>query len=382
MPDKCKKCNFINCGKINKYALLMLVEAGLNISLSFVIFESKTIYYPVIYPVLIQIIGSLGSTLSFILIIIYHIRNKRKNNKINQHLIKKDDKIERSWKKKILWILLVPIFTYITIFLDCFIAINGVNYQFLFGFYFVFLTLFSKLLLKNKPHKHHYLCIIIMIILDLLYNAINGVPSINQLAANELSYLPIVICTLFYGLLLVYYKYLMFIKYIKTYEVLFFEGLFLSVLFIITFIILIKTGYVQYFWLYYENIDKKEIIILISFGLICFLIGLFKLIIIDIFSPFHILLTELIPKNLANILVPTDTATYITTISFTVVDIFILFIFVEFIELNFVGLSEMTKRNIEKRARLESLEDDINDITIKKKITLDEYDLELEFKNN
>ena len=142
MPDKGKKCNFINCGKINKYALLMLVEAGLNISLSFVIFESKTIYYPVIYPVLIQIISSLGSTLSFILIIIYHIRTKRKNNKINQHLIKKDDKNERSWKKKILWILLVPIFTYITIFLDCFIAINGVNYQFLFGFYFVFSTLF------------------------------------------------------------------------------------------------------------------------------------------------------------------------------------------------------------------------------------------------
>ena len=296
-------------------------------------------------------------------------------------MIKKDDKNERSWKKKILWILLVPIFTYITIFLDCFIAINGVNYQFLFGFYFVFLTLFSKLLLKNKLYKHHYLCIIIMIFLDLLYNAINGIPSINQLAANELSYLPIVILTLFYGLLLVYYKYLMFIKYIKTYEILFFEGLFTSVLFIITFIILIKTGYVQYFWTYYENIDKKEIIILISFGVICFLIGLFKLIIIDIFSPFHILLTELIPKNLANILVPADTATYITTISFTVVDIFILFIFVEFIELNFLGLSTMTKRNIEKRARLESLEDDINDITIKKKITLDEYDLELEFKN-
>ena len=39
-------------------------------------------------------------------------------------------------------------------------------------------------------------------------------------------------------------------------------------------------------------------------------------------------------------------------------------IFVEFIELNFLGLSEMTKRNIEIRAKLESQEDDINDLSV------------------
>ena len=41
----------------------------------------------------------------------------------------------------------------------------------------------------------------------------------------------------------------------------------------------------------------------------------------------------------------------------------------------------MTKRNIELRAKLEPLEDDINDIIIEKKITFDEYELELKNEN-
>ena len=41
----------------------------------------------------------------------------------------------------------------------------------------------------------------------------------------------------------------------------------------------------------------------------------------------------------------------------------------------------MTKRNIENRARLESMEDDINDMTIEKKLSFDGYEVELEMKN-
>ena len=339
MPEKCNKCNCINCGKINKYAFLILIEAGLNIGATFTLMESKSSYYPIIFPSIYQIVMSLGSVLSFILIIIYKIRNKRKNNTINMLLNKKNNSNERSWKKKILWVLLVPIFNFFFIFIDGFIANNGVNFNNIYAFYFLFLTLFSNLLLKNKLYKHHYVCIIIIIILDLVNNMIYKVSIIQPFPASKFSYLPIIFCLLFYCLLLVYYKYLMITKYIKTYEILFFEGLFTSVLLIIAFIILIKTGNVKYFWTYYENIDKKEIIVLIILAFIGFIFGLLKLIIIDIYSPFHILLTDLIPRNLSTIFLPTDTVTYITTITFTVIYVFILSIFVEFIELNFLGLS-------------------------------------------
>ena len=84
----------------------------------------------------------------------------------------------------------------------------------------------------------------------------------------------------------------MLIKYIKSYEILFFEGLIILVLSIITLITAIKIGYIKNFWDYYENIDKIEIVIFIALALINFIIGILMLIIIDIFSPFYILLAD------------------------------------------------------------------------------------------
>ena len=109
---------------------------------------------------------------------------------------------------------------------------------------------------------------IIIIILDLVNNMIYKVSIIQSFPASKFSYLPIIFSLLFYCLLLVYYKYLMITKYITTYEILFFEGSFSFVLLTIIFIILIKTGNVQYFWAYYETIDKKEIIVLIILALV------------------------------------------------------------------------------------------------------------------
>ena len=383
MSWKYKKCNFIVCGKINKYAFLVLLEAGLNISAYFVMMQSKSLKYPIWNPAIIQIVMALGSILSFILIIIYHLINKRKNNTIEMPLVRKDTTNERSWKKKILWILLVPIFNFLNIFIDGFIGYIGVNYLNMFAFYFLFLSLFSILLLKNKLYNHHYVSIIIILIFDLVNSILYNVSIINPFPASKLSYLPIMFNQLFYCLLLVYYKYLMMNKYIKTYEILFFEGLFTSVLLIIAYIILLKIKYSNFFWLYYQNIDTKEIFILIILALMGFFFSLVKLIIIDIFSPSYILITELIPRNLSNIFGPSDIKKYITTSVFTVLYLFIFFIFVEFIELNFLGLNKMTKRNIEIRAGLENIDDeDINDLNNKKRITLDEYGLELEFKND
>ena len=58
-------------------------------------------------------------------------------------------------------------------------------------------------------------------------------------------------------------------------------------------------------------------------------------------------------------------------------------VFIEIIELNFLGLSTMTKRNIQLRVQLEPMEDNINDVILKKKITLDEYELEFsDIQNN
>ena len=112
-----------------------------------------------------------------------------------------------------------------------------------------------------------------------------------------------------------------------------------------------------------------------------FFYNLFQLIIIDIFSPFHILFTDLIPKNIFFLFKTKDTTNLLISLFLLLIIIFMILLFVEFIELNFLDLSKMTKRNIELRAKHKSIDDNLNDIKKKKKIILDEYGLELEFKN-
>ena len=177
----------------------------------------------------------------------------------------------------------------------------------------------------------------------------------------------------------------MLIKYIKSYEILSFEGLIVLILSIITLIIAIKIGYINNFWNYYENIDIKEIIIFVSMTLISFISGILMLIIIDIFSPFYNLLSDNIQDMIYFFysLKEINLSTILSTFVFLIIYIFMVLIFIELIELNFLGLSKMTKKNIELRAQLESIEsneydiNDTNDSILEGYIIYDENGIEL-----
>ena len=281
-------------------------------------------------------------------------------------------------EKKILWISLVTIISLIPIILDILFLIKY-DCESVMAFYFVFLTLFSNLLLKNKLYRHHYISIVIIVLLDLLICIIFEESIIIELKKKYYIYLIKILYILFLCLEFVLYKYLMLIKYIQSYEILFFKGLFLSVLLIITVIILININpniYLE-FWYYYKSIDLKEIIIFISLIVISFIYNLIQLIIIYYFTPFHILLTNLIPPMIILLLPIGSTGIIITLNIFLIIYFFMILVFVEFIELNFLGLSKMTKRNIDLRAEHESMEYNINDIIIDDNISLGGYELKL-----
>ena len=368
MSNKCKKCNYIHLGKTNKYIFLILIEALVSFALDFVGQKSKFFLDKKLDPFIFDINKSFGFSLSFILFIIYKIRNKRKNNKANQLLIKQNNINKISCKKKYLWILLLSIVVFISMFLDSYFWINVDNYINLWTFYIVFLSLFSYLILKNKLYKHHYISIIITTILGLLYNIISNKLNIENIKQNYIIYLIGILNMIVYSLDLVLNKYCMLIKYIKSYEILFFEGLIALLLSIISLIIAIKIGYIDNFWNYYENIDTKEIIIFVSLSLINFIYGILALIIIDIFSPFYFLLADYVDNLIYFFysLNEMDLFIILSTIVFLIIYIFMILVFIELIELNFLGLSKMTKRNIELRAKLESMEAieyDINDFS-------------------
>ena len=382
MSNKCKKCNYITIGKINKYIFLILLESIFIFVKCIIEAESKFIEEDNSHPIIYNISYSLGSSLSFILFIIYNIRNKIKINKTSPLFFRQNNINninEISWKKKFLWNLLISIIVFISTTLNAIFWINDYNYINTWGFYIIFLSLFSYWLLENKIYKHHYVGIITIVLLGLLYNIITNKFTIDNIKNYYIIYLTNILNVILYSLEYVLDKYCMYVKYIKSYEIVFYQGLCLLVLSIITLIITTKIGSIDIFWDYWEQKDTKEIIIFVSLTLINFIINILFLIIIDIFTPFHIILVDLFPESIFLLLSidEFDLLPAIFTVIIFIIEVFMILVFIEIIELNFLGLSTMTKKNIELRAQLESMEDDINDVMIKKKIILDEYEIEL-----
>ena len=184
-------------------------------------------------------------------------------------------------------------------------------------------------------------------------------------------------------------------KSIKSYGILFFQGLIELILGII--ILAITTKYfpkLDNFHTFIDDIKDKEIFVFISLIFINFVTFVTIFIIIDIFTPFHIFLLNI----LSGIIIAFFDETFynkfyiiITYVVFIIISIFMILVFIEIIHLNFCGLSTMTKKNIEYRASIDSIlnnendnEDDDDNIkdTDGKIINLDEYTFELNEFNN
>ena len=193
-------------------------------------------------------------------------------------------------------------------------------------------------------------------------------------------------------------------KFIKSYVILFFQGIIELVLGIIS--LVITTKYFKNFdnfFLYIEDLNKSEIFFFFGLILANFVTYLTIYIIIDIFTPFHIFLLTILSDMIILIIengldFSEDIHASIMYIFFVIIGIFMILVFIEIIQLNFCGLSYMTKKNIEERARLDSMvnddidinEEDNEEINKKendkdkegKRITIRGYSVELKDLNN
>ena len=143
MSYNCKKCNYINFGKINKYMFLVLLNALLYFILSITGDHSKFYSEKNLHPIIYNISSSLGSSLSFILYIIYNIRNKTKINIINNLPTNQNNINQINLKTKLLWILLVTIISFIYHLIESIMWFNLDSYLNIWAFYITFLSLFS-----------------------------------------------------------------------------------------------------------------------------------------------------------------------------------------------------------------------------------------------
>ena len=358
-----KKYIMFNLKNINIFIFLVFIGALSFVSLTFVERESKFFDEENYHPIIYTISYSLGLCLSFILLIIYKIQNKRKNKKkilliesggtVASHTLSDVKKITHL--EKYLWLLLVAIIDFIVCILNCIYWVNMSNYFNSWATTIIILSLFSYWILKMKLYKHHYISIISIDIMGILYNVLSNRFDSDIIGDNYKFYLIFSFNEILSYISYVLYKYLMYIKYIKSYEILFYQGLIELPLSIITLIITTSIGKIDNFWDYYEQLDKTEILVFIFLVIINFIYTSIIYIIIDIFSPFHIFILNILSEVMTSFLNinEIDIKISIFAIILLIFSMIMSLIFIEVIELNFCDISKMTKRNIHLRAKLE-----------------------------
>ena len=394
MSKKCG-CNIISFGHLNWYMLLIPLGAIFKATKDIVLFQSKKLHPDEInepekqHPVIITINYAMGLCLSFILLIIFTIYNKGHNNKniLPLSMIVNTQYKKITKKEKFLWILLSTPFDFFANLVYAYNWIKEEDYISLWSSNILSMTFFSFLILKMKLYKHHYLSIIIIIILSISFNFISGV--FDKFKETYKGNIIILFTEGTFNALYVLYKFFMLKKFIKSYIILFFQGLIELILGII--ILIIATNYypkLDNFKTYIDGIDGKEIAIFCSLVVINFATFLTIYIIIDLFTPFHIFLLNIVSDLIMCILDGSFVSeTYKTLLYylFTIIGFFMVCVFIESIQLNFCGLSTMTKKNIEERAKIDTIllnkNDDLDDdIICKQKILIDngDYNFELE----
>ena len=390
------KCRVITCGKINKKIILIIV-GGLVFSLHLYIESESEIFggdtneFPVIYTMMY----SICLCLSFSLLLIFNVYSKKKKDKITSSLIEdkgniifeKNDTIKKkiiSWKEKLLWIFLVSIIDYIAYLFSSIYWLDNGNYVDTLQTNIIFMSIFAYLILKLKLHKHHYLCISVIIIRSIAYTIIFNVYKKDPSKKNDIvPYIVSFVTEIVFSLTYVMSKYFMLIKYIHPFEIMFFEGIFELFFSIMTLIISSRIGKLDNISHFLEKFKYMEVFILISWIIVNFIYHAILFKVIDIFSPFYIHISILLSEFLYFFFKAMDGLSigqlifYI--ISFIVCP-FMILVFLEIIELNFCGLSEMTAKNIELRALLDSAINDENDGG-KISIGADEYSIELKRKS-
>ena len=394
MAKKCK-CKIISFGHINLYFLLIPLGALFRAAKELITSNSTKFGETdkeKQHPIIITINYASGLCLSFIFFLIYKIYNKRKKiSKIflfEKIMYKSTSNKKITNKEKFLWILLGSVIDFIANVIYAYNWLDDENDDYLlyYSTNIIFLALFSYLLLKMKLYKHHYLSVGIIIIIGIADDFISGCFDKDKIKQNYKGYIIYFIVESTFNSLYVFNKFIMVNKFIKSYVILFFQGIIELVLGIIS--LVITTKYFKNFdnfFLYIEDLNKSEIFFFFGLILANFVTYLTIYIIIDIFTPFHIFLLTILSDMIILIIedgldFSEDIHASIMYIFFVIIGIFMILVFIEIIQLNFCGLSYMTKKNIEERARIDSMLNDNDDD--EEEVTNEEDNEEINKKEN
>ena len=346
----------ISLGTIDKYLIVILVGCifcFLNRLLNKV--DIDTILFD--GTVISNICISLSRFLTVIPYIILTIKTRRKTKRISKDKNKEksyeyNDKIKESAKSKWGYILLSSfIFLILSYFLNESFKIKTNAWI----WYILISSLFYYLIFKIKLYIHHYLSIVLIILLGLAIDLITKNLQ-NEIVEEPLKLLMKFVRQILFPLYNVIAKYVMEQKYVSVYEFSFYVGLFNLIVFLIfaifDYYFLKWTKFMEYF----DNFDITQLFIILGIVFTQLGINITSLFTAKYNSPCHVFIIFVFGQIAYYVYFSGEFKLFIIliTIFILVIILFLSLIFNEIIEINFCKLSYNTKRNIMKRA-----EDDI-----------------------
>ena len=230
-----------------------------------------------------------------------------------------------------------------------------------------FMAIFSRCLLKYQYFNHHIISIIIFILLGIACEIIIRKFSQGEDAfTGKFKYYAIVygikilnsLCDAFY---FCYEKYMMEVYYYPYWNIAFIPGIFLFALATVLLIIVVafpdaKTGFTERFFSYYKELNGwiifgKIILIVVIHIILCPL----TILTIYYYSPNFILIICQISTIVYTLIKTPKESAY--CIPLYAVQFLFLMIHLEILELNFCNLNKFTKRNIDIRGLLDSIDE-------------------------
>ena len=348
---------FIGLGKINTNLIPIIIGCifcFLNRLLNQ--YEGTKLFENVM---LTNIFISFSDIFTIIPYIIFKIRSKKIYKPENKEVIPNETKetkfeylyeetydIEDEVEGKGKFIVLIGLIFFVNYFIFVYIFALKTNTWIM---YILFTSIFYYLFFKSKLYRHHYLSIVIILIIGLVIDFVEG--NIQKDFTENfklilLSFLRVILLSLNYVLI----KYTMEKKYASPYEIGFYNGLINLILFIIGAVIdnffIKKFEYKEYF----DNFNGKELLVVLGLMITQFGIYISLFIIDKKDTPCHIFIVFVFGQ-LAYYYKLTEIS--IVSIICLILILFFSLIFNEIIELNFLGLSQNTRKNIINRANTE-----------------------------
>ena len=348
---------FIGLGKINSNLIPIIIGCifcFLNRLLNQ--YEGTKLFENVM---LTNIFISFSDIFTIIPYIIFKIRSKKVYKPENKEVIPNETKetkfeflyeetydIEDEVEGKGKFIVLIGVIFFVNYFIFVYIFALKTNTWIM---YILFTSIFYYLFFKSKLYRHHYLSIVIILIIGLVIDFVEG--NIQKDFTKNfklilLSFLRVILLSLNYVLI----KYTMEKKYASPYEIGFFNGLINLILFIIGAVIdnffIKKFEYKEYF----DNFNGKELLVVLGLMITQFGIYISLFIIDKKDTPCHIFIVFVFGQ-LAYYYKLTEIS--IVSIICLILILFFSLIFNEIIELNLLGLYQNTRKNIINRANTE-----------------------------